>query len=487
MCSCSVIGDRFPKERQFMKVLRVKKYLKYVILSAVLIYLLFLIIPYVSHKAVSEELKQSFSAASCYGTAAGEERVAYVADNEEALICRLRMIHTAKKEIILSTFDFNADTSGKEMLSALLEASERGVSVKVLIDGLSGFLDVRGNPYFQALALSDNAQIRIYNPVNGLKPWKFQARLHDKYVIADGVRYLLGGRNTDDLFLGNYSKSQNIDRELFVCTESGAAGRSVCQLLDYFDEIWNLEDSKTFQPGHWNSKKEKARSELEDTYRLLTERFPEVYEEKPDWTAETMPVNKITLLSNPVEAENKEPKLWYCAGELMKTGTEITIQTPYIICGPEMYQDLTEICQGRQVGIITNAVENGANPWGCTDYLNQKKKILHTGVTVYEFVGTHSSHTKTILIDDRMSLVGSYNLDMRSTYQDTELMLAVDSEELNAVLRKEAEADMASSRMVRKGEEPVSGEAFHEKSMGIGKKILYSVLRIVTLPIRRFL
>ena len=52
-----------------MKILRVKKYLKYVILSAVLIYLLFLIIPYVSHKAVSEELKQSFSAASCYGTA----------------------------------------------------------------------------------------------------------------------------------------------------------------------------------------------------------------------------------------------------------------------------------------------------------------------------------------------------------------------------------------------------------------------------------
>lgn len=43
-----------------MKVLRVKKYLKYVILSAVLIYLLFLIVPYVSHKAVSEELKQSF-------------------------------------------------------------------------------------------------------------------------------------------------------------------------------------------------------------------------------------------------------------------------------------------------------------------------------------------------------------------------------------------------------------------------------------------
>ena len=43
------------------------------------------------------------------------------------------------------------------------------------------------------------------------------------------------------------------------------------------------------------------------------------------------------------------------------------------------------------------------------------------------------------MIDDRMTLLGSYNLDMRSTYQDTELMLAVDCPELNATIRKEAD------------------------------------------------
>ena len=36
-----------------------------------------------------------------------------------------------------------------------------------------------------------------------------------------------------------------------------------------------------------------------------------------------------------------------------------------------------------------------------------------------------------------MSIIGSYNLDMRSTYQDTELMLVIDSQEVNQQLREE--------------------------------------------------
>ena len=72
---------------------------------------------------------------------------------------------------------------------------------------------------------------------------------------------------------------------------------------------------------------------------------------------------------------------------------------------------------------MTNAVESGANPWGCTDYLNQKQKVLGTGVSVYECLAGQSLHTKTVLVDDDISLIGSYNLDIRSTYLDTEMML----------------------------------------------------------------
>lgn len=60
-----------------------------------------------------------------------------------------------------------------------------------------------------------------------------------------------------------------------------------------------------------------------------------------------------------------------------------------------------------------------------------KKKILNTGADVYELMNEVPVHTKAVLLDDRLSIVGSYNLDMRSTYLDTELMLVIDSKELN--------------------------------------------------------
>ena len=137
--------------------------------------------------------------------------------------------------------------------------------------------------------------------------------------------------------------------------------------------------------------------------------------------------------------------------------------------------------------IITNDVASGANPWGCTDYLNRKENIRKTGVTVYEFMGKHSCHTKAVLLDDRMSIVGSYNLDMRSTYQDTELMLAVDSKELNAMIRKEAETDKTYSKVMQEDGTYQYGENYKAKEMSTGKKLFYGVLRVLILPLRRFL
>ena len=52
------------------------------------------------------------------------------------------------------------------------------------------------------------------------------------------------------------------------------------------------------------------------------------------------------------------------------------------------------------------------------------------------------------MIDERLSVVGSYNLDMRSTYLDTELMLVIDSKKLNQQIRS-TEADyMEKSREI---------------------------------------
>lgn len=448
-----------------------------------------LTVPYLEHKKLSVNIKKEFHAEDCYNDTKGQERVAYINDNVEALKYRLKMISEAKEEVILSTFDFNADSSGKDVMCAMLEAAERGVKVKILIDGANGFLDmkVKSKEWFQALASHENIEIQIYNPVNLLKPWKLQARLHDKYVIVDNKMYLLGGRNTTNLFLGDYSKSKNSDRELLVYKEDEQVQGSIHQLKDYFDSVWNLQDSKMYNCKEKTEEVKQCLHDLKKRSDKLQEEYPDVYEVW-NWQEMTVDTNKVTLLKNPIKAENKEPLMWYTVTELMKTGKDITVYTPYIICGKEMYQDLTQICEETEhVEIITNDVSSGANPWGCTDYLNQKEKIWETGVNVYEFMGKHSSHTKAVLIDDRMSLVGSYNMDMRSTYQDTELMLAVDSIALNEQIRQEAEADKLASRTMTESGEYEYGRDYQAKEMSTRKKIFYGVLRVVTVPIRRFL
>ena len=100
------------------------------------------------------------------------ERARIIEDNDEALKERIRMISNAKSEIILSTFDFRSDDSGKLMLGALIDAADRGVSVNVIVDGVSGFTKMKGNPDFKALASSDNVNVKIYNKVNPFKPWQ---------------------------------------------------------------------------------------------------------------------------------------------------------------------------------------------------------------------------------------------------------------------------------------------------------------------------
>ncbi|MDY4396646.1 MAG: phospholipase D-like domain-containing protein [Oscillospiraceae bacterium] len=147
-------------------------------------------------------------------TPAAQERVMTIEDSDSALLLRLQLIESARRELIFSTFDLRADESGQDVMSALCAAAERGVQVRMIVDGLNGFLHLQGDATLRALAAAENVEVRFYDPVDLLRPWKLNYRLHDKYLIADGERYILGGRNTSDLFLGSYQEKRNIDRDV---------------------------------------------------------------------------------------------------------------------------------------------------------------------------------------------------------------------------------------------------------------------------------
>ena len=413
------------------------------------------------------------------------EQVLCIDDNNDALLWRLKAIESARHEITLSTFQLGTAHSGMDIMAALQAAAQRGVQVKLIIDGGLNSLGLPGNDLFQALANTENVEIRFYNPISPLKPWKANYRLHDKYLIVDDALYLLGGRNTSDLFLGDYIENQNIDRDLLVYTSHPQADTSIDQVKAYFARVWNEPDNKIIQPKHRRDIPAAAQA-LQDRYVVLHDEYPQVFA-PVDWTAETQPVRQVQLLNNPTAPTFKQAQLWETLQDILADGTEITIQTPYIVCDKAMYQQMTQLAQKRSLRILTNAVENGANPWGCSDYLSHKDNILRTGAEVYEFCGGDSLHAKTILVDDTVSLVGSYNLDMRSTNLNTELMLYVESPALNAELRGKMETAMAASRHIFPDGTQVEGSQFSPPDFGPAKKLLYRVLQVVTRPVRHLL
>lgn len=453
-------------------------------LGAFGIYLLLgALLPALRHKKGSAAV----SPQDCCSDTEGTERIACVDDNTDALLWRLCLIENAQRQIEYSTFEFRDDTSGRDVMAALLDAAGRGVKVRIVIDAATAMFHFPASLFFKVLISHPNIEIRRYNPIHLLMPWKAQYRLHDKYLIADDTAYLLGGRNTDDRFLGDYGSKPNFDRELLVYQTEPALRNSLAQLRSYFDSLWDLSCCKRCRVPRRSARLAKAAEKLKNRYPELRTFYPEAYSE-PDWAAVTVPANRITLLSNPNDAKSREPRLWASLISLMSAGSDIIIQTPYIICGKAMYRDLSAVCESAgNVKIIINAIENGANPFGCSDYMNHKKNVWNTGAAVYEFSGTQSAHTKALLIGRRLSVIGSFNMDMRSTYLDTELMLAVDCPALNLHLRENAAKYMAQSRCMRRNGKYAYGAEYTPGHFSLPRRVIYGLLRILSLPVRHLL
>lgn len=460
---------RFLKKKMKYFVFILKVWMIYVVIG--------MIIPPLFHKSTVEGVTSQHNIPNT----PAKERVLNIDNNMDALLWRLQLIEAAQERVVLATFDFRDDNSGQDIMAALLHAADRGVEVQILIDGINGSLWLSGSPNFQELVSHERVEVKLYNPINLLKPWKLNYRMHDKYLIADDFAYILGGRNTDDLFLGNYVDSYNEDRDVLVYEVIPGEGGSYIQLQEYFERVWNLpccKQYKIYGNGTGN---------LEEHYHEIQEKYPDAFIE-PKWMNVTTETNGIELCTNSIEPENKQPLLWDRMVNVMKQEDDILIQTPYIICGKSMYQDLTDVCaESSRVDIIINAVESGTNPFGCTDYLNQKGKVRKTGGYVCEYLGEQALHTKTIVAGDSICMVGSCNLDMRSVYLDTEMMLIIDCPELNKTIRIQGEELKRESRLVSPDGAVTEGEMFQPAEQETIKEILYGILRVLIIPFRHLL
>ena len=225
-----------------------KKILKIFLCLLLLVVLVNVLVPLFCRKP-DEEFAENLKKTEFTSEFPGEEKIRCVDDNEEALLWRLRMIGTAKESIVLSTFDLRADNSGTDLIAALNHAAEKGVKIRLLIDGIYQKLFLDGSRDFQALAARDNVEVGIYNPITPLNLFRLNYRMHDKYVIVDDKMYLLGGRNSNDIFLGDKTTGINMDRDILVYDTSAGKGESLQQLEQYFQKIWAESSVKSKGQG----------------------------------------------------------------------------------------------------------------------------------------------------------------------------------------------------------------------------------------------
>lgn len=150
--------------------------------------------------------------------------------------------------------------------------------------------------------------------------------------------------------------------------------------------------------------------------------------------------------------------------------SKLLIVSPYFVPGADMKAAFARaIARGVQVRILTNSLASNDAPLAHAGYARHRKELLAMGVQLYELRSLqtgdpHSTlrgaasqvngasggsramlHSKLMVVDEQLTIVGSMNLDMRSQLQNTEIALLVASRKLSGQAQRHISATLAES------------------------------------------
>ena len=141
----------------------------------------------------------------------GQSAFRLVIEGPEAFAIRVYSARLAVRSLDVQTYIWHADLTGMYLAQQLIDAADRGVKVRLLVDDM----DARAkNAGFAALAAHSNIDVRLFNPFasrtgmlgligEGLTNFgRVNRRMHNKSWIADNRIALVGGRNIGNEYFG---------------------------------------------------------------------------------------------------------------------------------------------------------------------------------------------------------------------------------------------------------------------------------------------
>lgn len=393
---------------------------------------------------------------------------AYVLEEgEEAVFTRAWLSERATHTIDIQYFIFSMDNVGIIALDYLLRAADRGVQVRMLVDDI--MLDVALDDV-AALNAHPGIEIRVYNPTEGKNAAQkvaaavrdfqgFNQRMHNKTFVVDGQVAITGGRNIADEYF-DYDQEYNFrDRDvLLIGTTAGAIGMS-------FDAFWNHPLAVDVAKSAGAADDLAALSDQIHAYSCDPENFWPEIRALIDGIPEAIPhiieagrLHRVDSVRFVSDAPGKNASGGFSGGgastdallALVQNAQEsVMIQSPYLILtelGLGLFEDA--VARGVEVTILTNSLCSTDNLEAFNGYQRIRDELLAAGVQVYEyrpdaairkqlitaekqkragFVPVFGLHAKSMVVDGRIVVIGTFNLDPRSANLNTECVAIMQS------------------------------------------------------------
>ncbi|HEY6048131.1 MAG TPA: phosphatidylserine/phosphatidylglycerophosphate/cardiolipin synthase family protein [Sphingomicrobium sp.] len=328
-------------------------------------------------------------------------RLVLIESGEERLQTLLSLIDGAQQSLKMLMYMFNPDRVGERVRDALIAAAQRGVKVKVLIDG---FGSAAGPGFFTAL---DDAggEYCVFNPSYGRR---YFVRNHQKLVVADDRIAIIGGANIDDSYLTDSGGRHW--RDLWLSIE----GPEVALPSRYFDTLFR-----------WTTRK---RAKLHSLRRMIAE-----YSE---WRGPLQ-----WKFTGPLSMRNS---WWRSIGRDIRRGHRLDMVFAYFAPPGPMLRRLGRLGRRGRVRIITAAKSD--NNATIAAARNSYSRLLRRHVEMYEYQPA-KLHTKLAIVDDVVH-IGSSNFDYRSLYINLEVMLRIKDAGFADAMRGYVERELRDCRWI---------------------------------------
>ena len=332
---------------------------------------------------------------------AAGHRLEVLAAGRDRLDALIGLIDGAQHSLKLAFYIFDRDRSGQRVMDALMEAARRGVDVKLIVDGFGTSGD---EAQFRPLR-DAGGQFWLFSP-----KWtrRYLIRNHQKIVIADGERALLGGFNVaDDYFAEPQDNGWN-DLGLMV------EGETVERLGEWFAK---LEGWVSSEKSQWRSIRRAVR----------------------EWQGGEGPAQ--LLIGGPTARLSSWAR---CVRRDLDGAHRLDLMMAYFSPSNSLLRKIANIARrGTARLVLAGKSDNGATI-GATRSLYGY--LLKERCKLYEFRGC-KLHTKLLVIDD-VTYIGSANFDMRSLYLNLEIMLRIEDAALAQAMRHHISHHISAAREI---------------------------------------